>query len=616
MHRFLRFVAIVVSLVCAVACSNKELQEIQEQIRQHEAELQRLMALVEEANSDVAALRATVEQVQTGGYVTEVLPNEQNGTVVGYTLSFNTGETIYVSTGAKATPRISVKSYNEGYYWTIEDEWLLDPDGGMVAVEDGGLTPQFKAEDGNWFVSLDRGTTWMAAGKAESASSPFKSINTSNPNYVLITLSDGTVLQLTTWSAHVALKNLVNQLNNNLAATRQIVDALGEHDYLMSLSPLVEGGVQSGWIFDFAKSGTIVVYSTEPSEEDQPIIKLENGIWWISLNADEEFVPMNPEPEDPVGYYITNIDTIGEDFVRITLSDNTTLDIPKYRQTEITVYYPQEDIYIGLNESISIEFSISGTLPGEAVVSAFSDGNFVTSVSRTAFDIGSVTIQCIREFERGTVTILMNDGKGYVQTAEVTLVYKAPTQSGIIFGPFDTFEYATGVGGVIMPAEGGTRTIKIEQHAWSSHNTVEWLRTAFTQGDPYSCQIITEPNPFREDRYLTIHFHNWGTVLVKQLGNPNASPHPNWNVNSITLPCDGGSYTFFVHADEFSITKTEGYTSGVSYTKEYLGDNLWQVTFSIGPSEFDGEILETIQISTPTETGVIYFTQIAKQCID
>ena len=168
MHKLLRTLFILVCLICVVACKYSEIEDIREQLRLHEAELQRLSALVDAANDDVAALRATVEQVQTGGYVTEVLPNEQNGTVVGYTLSFNTGETIYVSTGAKATPRISVKSYNESYYWTIEDEWLLDQDGGMVAVEDGSLTPQLKAEDGNWFVSLDRGASWMAAGLPRS----------------------------------------------------------------------------------------------------------------------------------------------------------------------------------------------------------------------------------------------------------------------------------------------------------------------------------------------------------------------------------------------------------------------------------------------------------------
>ena len=151
MHRFLRFVAIVVSLVCAVACNNGEIDDIREQLKQHEAELQRLAALADSANGDITALQRAVGQMQSGGYVTAVIPDEQNGTTVGYTLVFGSGETIYLSTGKKATPTISVKSFNSGdYYWTIDGEWLLGIDGKMIAVENNQtplsiLSPQDKS---------------------------------------------------------------------------------------------------------------------------------------------------------------------------------------------------------------------------------------------------------------------------------------------------------------------------------------------------------------------------------------------------------------------------------------------------------------------------------------
>lgn len=633
MHKLLRILLLLVCLACAAACNNGEIDDIREQLKQHEAELQRLAALADSANGDITALQRAVGQMQSGGYVTAVIPDEQNGTTVGYTLVFGSGETIYLSTGKKATPTISVKSFNGGdYYWTIDGEWLLGIDGKMIAVENN-QTPLFKLEDDTWFISLDKGQTWSATPQAAS-SSPFKKIDTSNPNFVLITLSDGTVLQLTTWSAHVALRNIVNQLNNNLAATRRIVEALSERDYLLSTTPLMEDSIQTGWVFTFAKSGTVVVYSAKSSDgEEGHIIKLEDGRWWISAGTDEPFVPLTPEPEgpsepeepdnpgeqeEPLGAFITGTDTSNPDFVLVTLSDDTTLEIPVYRPAFISIDLPEGGIFITLEETVTLDFSISGTLPEDAIVSAFSDGNFITSVSRTSPTSGSISILCIKEFEQGTITILLNNGNGYVQTAVVPVIYTVttvPISTTESYGPFDTFEYANGIGGIIMPADGGTRGIKVKPGGfWASHNTVDWLSISASIEDNRIMLISVEPNPFREDRYLTIHFHGWGTVLVKQLGNPLADSHPNWGINHINMPSYGGNYTIFIHASEYRIEMV-GECGSVNISK-LIAENLWQVTFSVGPSEADGEKFGILRIHTPEETGEIYFTQIAKQCID
>lgn len=258
MYRISRLFLSVILLTGIVSCNNSDINEIQNQLRQHEQEIQRLKGLVDAANGDIRAMEISVQQIRNGGYVTSVIPDEKDGTLVGYTITFGSGESIYVSNGIKQTPKIGIKSYNGGdYYWTLDDEWLLNDSGNMIAVEEGSGTPLFKAEGGNWYVSLDDGNTWIMREGATTSTSAFKTIDTSNPNYVLITLADGTVLQLTTWSAHVALKNLVNQLNNNLAATRSIVDALGQSDYLLSATPMMENGRQTGWRFEFAKSGLV-----------------------------------------------------------------------------------------------------------------------------------------------------------------------------------------------------------------------------------------------------------------------------------------------------------------------------------------------------------------------
>ena len=483
MHKLLRILLILACMVCAVACNNKELQEIQEQLKQHEAELQRLAGLVDSANGDITALQTAVSQMQTGGYVTAVIPDEQNGTTVGYTLVFGSGETIYLSTGEKATPKISVKSYNGGdYYWTLDDEWLLDDTGEMIAVEEGEASPLFKIEDGNWLISTDNGKSWHISKEATNAASAFKSIDTSNPNYVVITLADGTVLQLTTWSAHVSLRNMVNQLNTNLTSLKSIVDAIGQNDYLMSINPVMMEGNQAGWVFTFAKSGPVVVYSTGTQESaSSQIIKLENNTWWISEGNGEPFVQMGSSDQSDANAFITAINSSGEEYVVLTLSDGSIIRVPRYVSNEIHVFFnddshplineeDDDDLIIGLDGFLSFPYRVSGSSPEKTTVMVLSDGNFDIEMHRNSATEGWFDVRCIREFTNGYIIVLLNDEGGYTKTKRIEFTY-APPDSEIyeraVFWDEDYIE---------IPAEGGECTIYVKYKNYTCHTI--WASSA------------------------------------------------------------------------------------------------------------------------------------------
>ena len=591
--------AIVVSLVCAVACSNKELQEIQEQIRQHEAELQRLMALVEEANSDVAALRATVEQVQADGYVTAVVPDERGGSVAGYNLSFSSGQTVYISTKEKSTPRISAKSYEgSGYYWTLNDEWLFDENGAMCAVQDGAAAPLLKVEGEEWYVSLDNGLNWTLADKAAEAGSSFKAIDTSNPNYVLITLSDGTVLQLTTWSAHVALRNIVNQLNNNLSATRSIVEAIDQRDYLLSATPVMESGRQVGWRLEFARSGVV---SLSNSIGDGQTAKIENGHWWVSIGAGEPFVMIDEADSTNGDAYTTGIDISDNVYVRLTLSDGGILYVPRYQNADISLISFEDEIYIGLEETVTLPFSITGTTAYAAVVSAFSDGSFVTSVSRTSHEAGSISIQCVRKFDRGTVTVLITDVRGHTQVQAIPLLYCG----------FDAFELATGAGGLIMPAEGGSRIVPIDNGTSAHWAPADWLHVNLLPGKWVN--ITVDLNPYEWDRYRTIDFAGFGSVLVKQIGNPDVATNPDSGYYEVVFPSGGGESTIpvFWRADHIGATWFEWLDVSVDYGKR--SGNVVPVTVSAGVWDGAEDRLGSVIMEDGDFKAQINILQLARQ---
>ena len=181
---------------------------------------------VEKTNGDITALQTIVNALQKNVYVTDV-----NTTTDGYTITFSDGQTTTISNGkdgANGTnaPIVFVKQDTDGnYYWTLDGEWLL-VDGEKVRANglDGtngsngqngeagkdAVAPQVRINDATkeWEISTDGGVTWVstsvvAEGKDGTAGSNgangdsiFKSVDTSNADYVIITLNDGTTFRL------------------------------------------------------------------------------------------------------------------------------------------------------------------------------------------------------------------------------------------------------------------------------------------------------------------------------------------------------------------------------------------------------------------------------------
>lgn len=179
-------------------------------------------------NSNIEALQALIEAMEGGNYITKVEPIEENGVVVGYTISFAEGDPITIyhgkdgedgkdganGTGGGSAPQIGIKQDTDGvYYWTLDGEWLLDDNDNKVKAvgtdgEDGedGITPEFKIENDYWYISYDDGASWTELGKAkgedgkdgqggQGGSLLFESV-TEDDNYVYFTLVDGSVITI------------------------------------------------------------------------------------------------------------------------------------------------------------------------------------------------------------------------------------------------------------------------------------------------------------------------------------------------------------------------------------------------------------------------------------
>ena len=184
---------------------------------------------VKKTNNDISALQTIVEALQKMVYVTSV-----QTTADGYVINFSDGTTATITNGkdgANGTnaPIISVRLDDDNnYYWTLDGEWLLI-DGEKIRAngidgqngengengENGtdAIAPQVRINDTTkeWEISTDGGNSWVSTGivaegkdgtngsngsNGLNGDSIFKSVDTSNSNYVLITLVDGTELKL------------------------------------------------------------------------------------------------------------------------------------------------------------------------------------------------------------------------------------------------------------------------------------------------------------------------------------------------------------------------------------------------------------------------------------
>ena len=217
-----------------VGCSYND-EAIWKEIENVKDRVETLEESVIKTNEDIAALQTIVNALQKNVYVVGMIT-----TADGYVIEFSDGTKATIANGKDGAnganaPVISVKQDADGnYYWTMDGEWLL-VDGERVRAngidgENGAngengidgedaIAPQVRINDvtKEWEISTDGGMTWVSTGvvaegkdgangangangtdgaNGANGDSLFKSVDTSHPDYVIVTLSDGTELRL------------------------------------------------------------------------------------------------------------------------------------------------------------------------------------------------------------------------------------------------------------------------------------------------------------------------------------------------------------------------------------------------------------------------------------
>ena len=259
---------VVATLTAMVGCSYND-EAIWNELENVKDRVETLEESVIKTNEDIATLQTIVGALQKNLYVVAVTT-----TAEGYIIEFSDGTKATIANGkdgANGTnaPIISVEQDEDGnYYWTVDGEWLL-VDGERVRANgmDGAngengtpgsdaVAPQVRINDVTkmWEISTDGGQTWESTGvvaegkdgangsngsngtNGANGDSLFKAVDTSHPDYVIITLADGTELRLARYDESAPMFIILDApevAEVGFGTTRKfVVDAYNIADYV------------------------------------------------------------------------------------------------------------------------------------------------------------------------------------------------------------------------------------------------------------------------------------------------------------------------------------------------------------------------------------------------
>ena len=128
-------------LLCmtSLICSCYDDTKVWEELHNHDQRISAMESLCAEINANLQSLEVIISSIAERDYVTNVAPIIEDGQEVGYVISFYQNHDIKIYFGADEegmdAPSVGIKADENGvYYWTIDNDWLLDDEGEMINV--------------------------------------------------------------------------------------------------------------------------------------------------------------------------------------------------------------------------------------------------------------------------------------------------------------------------------------------------------------------------------------------------------------------------------------------------------------------------------------------------
>ncbi len=183
------------------------------------------------------------------------------------------------------------------------------------------------------------------------------------------------------------LLDLEARYNEDISSLHSIITALQDNDYITSVTPIKEGGVEIGYKITFAKGNPIEIYhgndgntpvigvkkgadgvyywtlngdwlldsngNTIKAEGVTPQLKIEGDSWFVSYDNGANWTKL-----ENGNVFIFKSVTQDDDYVYFELSDGTKLAVPKSAPLDIS-FEGGEDIVVSVNSARGVKYTIS-----------------------------------------------------------------------------------------------------------------------------------------------------------------------------------------------------------------------------------------------------------------
>ena len=250
MKKFLWSLILLAAGLLSTSCHD----EINQKLDELESRADELLTMCNLLNENLSTLQNLVEVIQRQDMITGITEIRSGNTVTGYRINFVSHDPITITNGSDGKkPLVGTRQNPEdkNYYWTVQYgdgdwEWLRASDGSMMLAV--GTLPYVTVRNGVFIFSFD-GSDWIELGKAdgENGDQMFVSINTANPDYVLITLATGEKLKIPTYSAFLTLKAEYDKANASVDAQVNILRATQEKlTWITAIDPILDGSDTTG----------------------------------------------------------------------------------------------------------------------------------------------------------------------------------------------------------------------------------------------------------------------------------------------------------------------------------------------------------------------------------
>ena len=261
-------------LLCLCACS---VDELQDRIDGLDERLTALEAQVEAMNTEISGLKSLIEGKQ---FISGIRTNEDGGFTLELVTDTGVQSEITVQDGADGhSPRIGVADYEGEMYWTLDGEFIEDGEGNYLPVSGkDGITPEFKIEDGMWYVSY--GGEWQECGRAQEEAEPsiFKSaVLSDDGRFAYITLQDDTVLTFEVYRQFgILFDSAEGYVEAGASVTVPFVLTGADEN------TVIETIASSGWtaeveVDDSMESGSVIIAAPGESSTGKVIVLVNDG---------------------------------------------------------------------------------------------------------------------------------------------------------------------------------------------------------------------------------------------------------------------------------------------------------------------------------------------------